>query len=149
MERKTTLPTDRAVHFSTAKTFVFSEYSVLCLASINTQPGRAWESKIKYFLETRCLKELDRIDGTHVEFELQRLPGFTLPCGPKPIRTMSRVFGINQQIRIRFSSLRNFFLNDSNFWCVQSSITCNETVHVLVLWPVCTHAIPFRMLWCL
>ena len=28
------------------------------------------------------------------------------------------------------------FLNDSNFWCVQSSITCNENVHVL--WPVCT-----------
>ena len=39
-------------------------------------------------------------------------------------------------------------LNDSNFWCVQSSTTCNETVHVHVLWPVCTHTIPFRMLWC-
>ena len=43
----------------------------------------------------------------------------------------------------------NFFLNDSNFWCVQSSTTCNETVHVHVLWPVCTHTIPFRMLRCL
>ena len=30
------------------------------------------------------------------------------------------------------------FLKDSNFWCV----------HVNVPWPVCTHAIPFRMLWC-
>ena len=37
-----------------------------------------------------------------------------------------------QQIRIRFSSLR-IFLNDSNFRCVQGSITCNETVHVHVL----------------
>ena len=44
-------------------------------------------------------------------------------------------FGINWQIRIRYSSLR-FFLNDSNFWCVQSPTTCNETVHVHVLWPV-------------
>ena len=43
----------------------------------------------------------------------------------------------------------SFFLNDSNFWCVQSSITWNETVHVHVLWPVCTHTIPFRMMWCL
>ena len=41
------------------------------------------------------------------------------------------------------------FLNDSNFWCVQSSITHNVAVHVHVLWPVCTHTIPFRMLWCL
>ena len=36
----------------------------------------------------------------------------------------SGVFGINKQIRIRFSSSRKlFFLNDSNFWCVQGSIT--------------------------
>ena len=37
------------------------------------------------------------------------------------------------------------FLKDSNFWCVQSSTTCNETAHVHVLWPVCTYTIPFRM----
>ena len=44
------------------------------------------------------------------------------------------VFEINQQIRIRFSSSRKLFLlSDSNFWCVQRSITCNETVHVHVL----------------
>ena len=48
-------------------------------------------------------------------------------------------FGINQQIRIRILSSRKlFFLKDSNFWCV----------HVNVPWLVCTHAIPFRMLWC-
>ena len=47
-------------------------------------------------------------------------------------------FGINQQIRIRISSSRKlYFLNDSNFWCV----------HVNVPWPLCAHAIPFRMLW--
>ena len=56
-------------------------------------------------------------------------------------------FGIIQQIRIRFLSLRIFF-NDSNFWYVQSSITHNVAVHVHVLWPVCAHTIPFRMLWC-
>ena len=41
--------------------------------------------------------------------------------------------------RFEFDVLRreNFFLNDSNFWCV----------HVNVPWPVCAHAIPFRMLW--
>ena len=32
-----------------------------------------------------------------------------------------------------------FFLKDSIFWCV----------HVNVPWPVCAHAIPFRMLWLL
>ena len=40
------------------------------------------------------------------------------------------------------------FLNDSNFWCVQSSITHNVAVHVPVLWPVFTHTHPFRMLLC-
>ena len=29
--------------------------------------------------------------------------------GPKPIRTISGVFGVNQQIRVRFSSLRKIF----------------------------------------
>ena len=51
-------------------------------------------------------------------------------------------------IGIRFSLSRKIFLHDSNFWCVQSSTTCNETVHVHVLWPVSTHTITFRMLWC-
>ena len=40
-----------------------------------------------------------------------------------------------------------FFLNDSIIWCVRSSITHNVAVHVHVLWPVCTHTTPFRMLW--
>ena len=72
-----------------------------------------------------------------------------VPCGPKPMRTISVALGINEQIRIRFSSSRKlFFLNDSNFWCVQSSITHNAAVHVPVLWPVCDHAIPVRMMWC-
>ena len=37
-----------------------------------------------------------------------------------------------------------FFLNDSNRWCVQKWITCNETVHVPVLWPVCAPQIHFE-----
>ena len=41
-----------------------------------------------------------------------------------------------------------FVSDDSNFWCVRGSITCNETVDVHVLWPVCTDTIPFRMLLC-
>ena len=42
-----------------------------------------------------------------------------------------------------FCRCGNFFLNDSNFWCVQSSITHNVAVHVHVLWPVCAHRVPF------
>ena len=42
---------------------------------------------------------------------------------------------------------REIFLIDSNFWCVQSSITCSESVHVHVLWSVSTHTIPFRIVW--
>ena len=76
MERETTLLTDRAVQFATAKTNVFSE-SVLCLGGISTEPVKAWESRIKWFLETRYLKDLDRIDGEQMEFEWANFPGFT------------------------------------------------------------------------
>ena len=65
--------------------------------------------------------------------------------------TNSNDFGVFLELitRFEFDFLRRefFFLNDSNFWCVQSSITHNVAVHVLVPWPVCAHAIPFRMLW--
>ena len=40
------------------------------------------------------------------------------------------------------------FSNDSNFRCVRRSVTCNETVHEHVLWPLCTHTVPLRMLLC-
>ena len=65
---ETTLLIDRAVQFATAKTNVFSD-SVLCLGGISIEPVKAWESKIKWFLETRYLKHLDRIDGEPMESE--------------------------------------------------------------------------------
>ena len=76
MWRETTLLTDRAVQFATAKTYDFSD-SVLCLGGISTEPVKAWESRIKWFLETRYLKDLDRIDGEQMEFEWKNFPGFT------------------------------------------------------------------------
>ena len=74
--RETTLLTDRAGQFATATTYVFSD-SVLCLGGISTEPVKAWESRIKWFLETRCLKDLDRTDGEPTEFEWQNFQGFT------------------------------------------------------------------------
>ena len=38
-----------------------------------------------------------------------------VPFAGKPIRTISGFLGINQPIRIRLPSLRDFFLNDSKF----------------------------------
>ena len=52
------------------------------------------------------------------------------------------------RFKFDFRRRENFFLNDPNFWCVRGSITCNVTENVHVLWPVCTHTIPFRMLLC-
>ena len=103
-------------------------------------------------ISQRCLLSMVFIVGLHVPWcrGLEVMPSVRPqlyhPCRNQ-FRTISGVFGINQQIRIRISSLR-IFLNDSKFWCVQSSITSNETVHVRVLWPDCAHTNPFRMLWC-
>ena len=47
------------------------------LGGISTEPVQAWKDKIKKYLETRYLKELDRIDGEPMEFEWTYFPGFT------------------------------------------------------------------------
>ena len=74
--KETTLLTNRAVQFATAKTYVFSD-SVLCLGGISDDPVQAWESRIKWFLETRYLQDLDRIDGEPMEFEWKIFPRVT------------------------------------------------------------------------
>ena len=50
------------------KTYVFAD-SVLCLWSMSDQPVEAWKNKIKWYLENRYLKDLNRIDGEPMEFE--------------------------------------------------------------------------------
>ena len=59
-----------------SQTYVFAD-SVLCLGSISDQPVQAWKDKIKWYLETRYPKDVDRIDGEPMEFEWRDFPGFT------------------------------------------------------------------------
>ena len=75
-ERETTLLTDKAVQCATAETCVFSD-SVLCLGRISPEPVKAWERKIKCFVESRSFRVLDRIDGEPMEFEWKNFSGFT------------------------------------------------------------------------
>ena len=56
-----------------SKTYVFSD-SVLCLGGISPEPVQAWKDKIKWYLETCYLKELDRIGGEQMEFEWTNFP---------------------------------------------------------------------------
>ena len=76
MWRESSLLCDRAVHIIKSKAHVFAD-SVLCLERISDQPVQAWRDKIKWYLETRYLKDLDRIDGEPMEFEWKNFPGFT------------------------------------------------------------------------
>ena len=73
-----------------------------------------------------------------------------LPTTPCPVCGKAGYHSVRNPIESSFDflSLRFFFFNDSNFWYVQSSMTCNDTIHVLVLWPVCAHRIPIQMLLC-
>ena len=73
VERNLTLSCDRAVQIANSKTYAFSD-SVLCLGSLSDKPVEAWEDRIKWFLETRYLKKLDRIDGEPMEFEWTKFP---------------------------------------------------------------------------
>ena len=47
---------------------------MLCLGGISDEPVKAFESSIKLFLETRYLKDLDRIDGEPMDFEWTVFP---------------------------------------------------------------------------
>ena len=67
---------DGAVRIMKSQTYVFAD-SVLCLRGISTVPVRVWKDKIKWNLETRYLKDVDRIDGEPMEFEWTNFPGFT------------------------------------------------------------------------
>ena len=76
MWRESSLLRDRVVRIMTSKTYVFSD-SVLCLGGISREPVQAWKDKIKWYLETCYLKELDRTDGEQIELEQTILPRFT------------------------------------------------------------------------
>ena len=103
--RETTLLTDRTVQFATSQTYVFSN-SVLCLGGISDEQVKAWESMIEWFLETRCLKDLDRIDG---EFEWKNIPGFTTLRSLDEIQKMTKSNCETEQFkgRIIFMSMYN------------------------------------------
>ena len=74
--KDTSLQCDRVVHIANSKTYVFSD-SVLSLGSLSDKPVEARKDRIKWFLESRYLKDLDRIDGELMEFEWTIFPGFT------------------------------------------------------------------------
>ena len=74
--RSTSLLCDKAFEITNVKTYVFAE-SVLCLGSMRDELVEAWKNKIKWYLENRYLKDLNRIDGEPMEFEWKIFPGFT------------------------------------------------------------------------
>ena len=75
MWQRTTLLTDKADQFATAKTYVFSD-SVLCKGGISPDPVKAWKEKINWFMDSRQYRELNRIDGEPMEFEWKKFTGF-------------------------------------------------------------------------
>ena len=72
MWQRTTLLSDKAVQFATAKICLF--HSVLCLGGINSNPVKAWKEKIDWFMNSRQYTELDRIDEELVELEVEHFP---------------------------------------------------------------------------
>ena len=95
----TSLLRDKAFEITNAKTYVFAD-SVLCLGSMRGEPIEAWKNNIKWCLENRYLKDLNRIDGESMEFKWKIFPGFTtldifeeipkfmkdLPCEPEQFK---------------------------------------------------------------
>ena len=62
-------------------------------------------------------------------------------------RTISGFLELISSFEVDFRRCGHFFERFEFLVCSGVSITCNVTEHEHVLWPVCTHTIPFRMLW--
>ena len=87
-----------------------------CLGGISPEQVKAWKDKIKWFFETRYLKELDRIDGEPMEFEWKNFPGFTALRILTEIQKMMAEFKCeSEQIqgRILFMSTYNDVMENS------------------------------------
>ena len=127
MWRETTLLTDRAVQFATAQTCVFSD-SVLCLGGISDEPVKFWKDKIEWFLESRYLKYVDRIDGEPREFEWKNFQGVTTlgnldemqkmmtesKCEPEQFKGRIIFMSINDIIEEKRGNEEHFTLNSLN-----------------------------------
>ena len=74
--RETSLLCDRAVRIMKSKLFVFSD-SVPCLGGISPEPVQALERQNIWYLETRYLKKLGRIDRKPMEFQWKNFVGFS------------------------------------------------------------------------
>ena len=111
--RSTTLLCDKAVEITNAKTYVFAD-SVLCLGSMSVQPVEARKNKIKWYLETRYLKVLNRIDGEPMEFE------WTIPQG---LTTL----GILEENKKMITELHSVNLSSSKEG--SSSCQCTTTLY--------------------
>ena len=72
----TRLLCEKAYQITNAKVYVFSD-SVLCVAKMGDDPIATWKSKIKWYLENKHVKDMNRIDGMPTEFEWKIFPGFT------------------------------------------------------------------------
>ena len=70
----TSLLHSRGYQYSTAKVYVFSD-SVLCLGKMGDDPVESWKSKIQWYSDNNCFKDLNRIDGQPMEFEWKIFPG--------------------------------------------------------------------------
>ena len=91
------------------KTYVLSD-SVLCLGGISDEPVGSWESRTTRFLETRYLKDVDRIEWEPMEFEAKNFEGFTTLGSPHEIQktmTKSKCEPEQFQGRIIFISIYN------------------------------------------
>ena len=138
--RSTTLLCDKAVEITNAKTHVFAD-SVLCLGGISTDSVQAWENRIKWYLETRHLKDLNRIDGEPLEFELKIFQGFTtlglLGHCMERTRTHRIVISVANYARKFLPGHWSFLgLGSKQKWCETCSDKngdCDKTAEIMLL----------------
>ena len=91
--KKTKMP--RGCRQACVKRLVFSD-SVLCVGTMGDDLVATWKSKIKWYLENRHFKDMNRIDGMPTEFEWQIFTGITaLGLLEKIQKLMTDLYSVN------------------------------------------------------
>ena len=105
----TSLLHSRAYQCFIAEAHAFSD-SVLCFGKMGDDLVESWKSKIQWYSDNNCFKDLKRIDGQPMEFEWKIFPGLTAMGFLNLLQQMmGENYSVNQRTSLVGSSFMSMF----------------------------------------
>ena len=106
----------RAHQYATVKVDVFSD-SLLCLGKMGDNPVDSWKKQVQWYSDNNYFSELNRIDGTPMEFEWKIFPGFTTAAILEEILKRWANHSVIQRISKTLNGKQGQMKNDAKIIC--------------------------------